>query len=193
MYNPYPFSAGKSWSPLKTTIFNALFNLLVISFEWKDSDGLGFLRSLTGLKELQIETTRTLDLMPLSACGELKTLVIACKIKKGTKVDLTQLRSLQRYVGRDENELSGIYGVKSLKRVTLTGYLQLDFTKWDGENLEHLTIDGSDSLESLNGIQEMKNLKLVEINNCKKLKRPTLYQNGYPYLRIYVDGELQAS
>lgn len=191
MYNPYPFSAGKSWSPFKTRLFNSFFNLLVISFNWENDDGLDFLRSLRGLQELQIESTRVLDLTPISSCTELKTLIIACKIKKGTHLDFTSLTKLRRYVGVDNGSLTGIYSVESLNRVTLTGYLQKDFTGWNGDNLEHITIDGSKSLESLNGIQNMENLKLVELNNCPRLKRPTLYKNDYPFLRIYFDGEMQ--
>ena len=84
-----------------------------------------------------------------------------------------------------------IQPIESLNRVTLTGYRQKDFTEWSGKNLEHITIDRSETLESLKGIQTMERLKLVELNNCPRFKRPTLYKNDYPFLRIYIDGEMQ--
>ena len=78
-----------------------------------------------------------------------------------------------------------------IKRIHIYKYQGSDLSDWNTHNLEHLTIDDSLSLTDLNGIQNMKNLKLVEINNCENFMRPTLYKNEYPYLRIYIDGVLQ--
>ena len=193
MYNPINFEAGKKWSNGKTQLFNILFSGLRISFDWKDKN-LDFLPSLKSLRRFTLESTRTIDISNLDQCINLTSIVIECKIpKKMRQVELSHLGNLKLYLGPDFPQLKSLYQNDNIKRIHVHKYGSSDLSKWSTANLEHLTIDDSPNLVDLNGIQNLKNLKLVEINNCINFKRPTLYKNRYPYLKIYINGILQSS
>lgn len=142
------------------------------------------------MRGLEIESTKSFDLSPLKKCESLKYLNLACKIAKVSDIDLSRL-PLERFVGKDDPKLETIYKNKTLNRLTVSNYRYSDLTQFETNALEHITIDGSKNLTSLKGIEKLPELKLVEIENCPQLKRPLLYSNDYPFLRIYVDGTLQ--
>ena len=193
MYNPIDFEAGRGWSDTKTKLFNIFFSGLRISFDWQDKN-LDFLPSLKSLRRFTLESTRTIDISNLDQCINLTSIVIECKIpKKMRQVELSHLGNLKLYLGPDFPQLKSLYQNDNIKRIHVHKYGSSDLSKWSTANLEHLTIDDSPNLVDLNGIQNLKNLKLVEINNCINFKRPTLYKNRYPYLKIYINGILQSS
>lgn len=193
MYNPIDFEAGREWSDRKTKLFNMFFSGLRISFDWKDKN-LDFLPSLKSLRRFTLESTRTIDISDLDRCVNLTSIVIECKIpKKMRQLQLSHLGSLKLYLGSDFSQLKSLYQNDNIKRIHIHKYESSDLSEWSTANLEHLTIDDSPNLVDLNGIQNLKNLKLVEINNCINFKRPTLYKNRYPYLKIYINGILQSS
>ena len=191
MYNPINFEAGKKWSNGKTQLFNILFSGLRISFDWQGKD-VDFLTNLRSLRRLTIESVRTIDISTIDKCPSLTSIVLECKIpKKMRRLELSHLGRLKLYLGPDFIQLKSLYQNNVIIRIHIYKYQGSDLSDWNTHNLEHLTIDDSLSLTDLNGIQNMKNLKLVEINNCENFMRPTLYKNEYPYLRIYIDGVLQ--
>ncbi len=191
MYNPIDFEAGREWSGRKTKLFNMFFSGLRISFDWKDKN-LDFLPSLKSLRRFTLESTRTIDISNLDQCINLTSIVIECKIpKKMRQVELSHLGNLKLYLGPDSVQLKSLYQNDNIKRIHIHKYESPDLSGWGTANLEHLTIDDSPNLVDLNGIQNLKNLKLVEINNCANFKRPTLYKNHYPYLKVYINGILQ--
>lgn len=191
MYNPIDFEAGREWSDRKTKLFNMFFSGLRISFDWKDKN-LDFLPSLKSLRRFTLESTRTIDISDLDRCVNLTSIVIECKIpKKMRQLQLSHLGSLKLYLGSDFSQLKSLYQNDNIKRIHIHKYESPDLSGWGTANLEHLTIDDSPNLVDLNGIQNLKNLKLVEINNCANFKRPTLYKNHYPYLKVYINGILQ--
>ena len=191
MYNPIDFEAGREWSDRKTKLFNMFFSGLRISFDWKDKN-LDFLPSLKSLRRFTLESTHTIDISDLDRCVNLTSIVIECKIpKKMRQLQLSHLGSLKLYLGSDFSQLKSLYQNDNIKRIHIHKYESPDLSGWGTANLEHLTIDDSPNLVDLNGIQNLKNLKLVEINNCANFKRPTLYKNHYPYLKVYINGILQ--
>lgn len=193
MYNPIDFEAGRGWSDTKTKLFNIFFSGLRISFDWQDKN-LDFLPSLKSLRRFTLESTHTIDISSLDQCVNLNSIVIECKIpKKMRQVELSHLGNLKLYLGPDSVQLKSLYQNDNIKRIHIHKYESPDLSGWGTANLEHLTIDDSPNLVDLNGIQNLKNLKLVEINNCINFKRPTLYKNRYPYLKIYINGILQSS
>lgn len=191
MYNPIDFEAGRGWSDTKTKLFNIFFSGLRISFDWQDKN-LDFLPSLKSLRRFTLESTHTIDISSLDQCVNLNSIVIECKIpKKMRQVELSHLGNLKLYLGPDSVQLKSLYQNDNIKRIHIHKYESPDLSGWGTANLEHLTIDDSPNLVDLNGIQNLKNLKLVEINNCANFKRPTLYKNHYPYLKVYINGILQ--
>jgi hypothetical protein len=192
MKNPIPYDAGKNWSNFKTKIFNTFFTSLRVSFIWKGNN-LEFLKNLKSLKEIVIESVRVIDIKVLEECVDLESIVIECKLPKNMQpLDLTKLSKLKFYLGKDFAQIASLYNNQNIKRIHIYGYRSADLSHWqNGAALEHILIDDSKELTSLMGIENMANLKLVEIENCPNLKRPTLFSNNYPFLRIYVDGELQ--
>ena len=191
MYNPIDFEAGREWSDTKTKLFNIFFSGLRISFDWQDKN-LDFLPSLKSLRRFTLESTHTIDISSLDQCVNLTSIVIECKIpKKMRQVELSHLGNLKLYLGPDSVQLKSLYQNDNIKRIHIHKYESPDLSGWGTANLEHLTIDDSPNLVDLNGIQNLKNLKLVEINNCANFKRPTLYKNHYPYLKVYINGILQ--
>ena len=192
MKNPIPYDAGERWSNYKTRIFNILFTSLRISFDWKGGD-LEFLKNLKSIKELIIESTKVIDIKAVEECASLESIILECKLPKNMQpLNLTRLEHLKFYKGRDYNQLSSIYDNPNIKRIHVYGYRSPDLSHWQNTaTLEHIKIEDSSELSSLMGIDRMENLKLVEIEKCPNLKRPTLFSNDYPFLRIYVDGELQ--
>ena len=191
MYNPIDFEAGREWSDTKTKLFNIFFSGLRISFDWQDKN-LDFLPSLKSLRRFTLESTHTIDISSLDQCVNLTSIVIECKIpKKMRQVELSHLGNLKLYLGPDSVQLKSLYQNDNIKRIHIHNYESPDLSGWGTANLEHLTIDDSPNLVDLNGIQNLKNLKLVEINNCANFKRPTLYKNHYPYLKVYINGILQ--
>jgi hypothetical protein len=189
MRNPIPFEAGKQWSEVKTKVFNLFFDQLTLSFDWKGRDLL-FLRDLKRLRVITIESTRTLDLAPLVDCKYLESINLACKVSKKSPIDLSQV-PLKTYAGVDEPELRTVYINENIETLTISNFQMNDFQELMNRNVEHITISGSKKITSLNGIQHMQNLKLVELIDCPNLIHSTLFTNGYPYLRIYIDGKLQ--
>jgi hypothetical protein len=193
MYNPIDFEAGKEWNNGKTQLFNVLFSGLRISFDWQGKD-VDFLTNLKSLRRLTVESVRTIDISVIDKCRGITSIVLECKIpKKMRQLELSHLEKLKLYLGPDFPQLKSLYQNDNIKRIHVHKYGSSDLSKWSTANLEHLTIDDSPNLVDLNGIQNLKNLKLVEINNCINFKRPTLYKNRYPYLKIYINGILQSS
>jgi len=191
MYNPVDFDAGRSWSEWKTRIFNIFFSGLRVSFDWHEKD-LGFLTDVKSLQRLTVETTRVLDITSLESCHLLRSLVLQCKIpKKMHSVNISHLNQLVFYLGPDIGQMQSLYRNRTLKRIHIYKYASSDLSAWSTASLEHLTIDDSPNLKSLNGIQDMHNLKLVELNNCMNIERVSFYKNQYPYLKIYVNGDLR--
>ena len=188
MINPIPFDAGTQWSHRKTVLFNMLFEHIVISFDWR-GENLLFLNDLKHLRSIVIETTRTLDLSPIGECLNIDTLILACRISKSSTVELSRL-PLKFYKGPDAAQLSSVYQNEQLKEIYINNYQGKDLVGWNTRSIERITLENSKSLMSLQGIENFSNLKLVEVNNCPNLERPLLYQNDYPFLRIYVDGVL---
>lgn len=162
-----------------------------ISFDWQGKD-VDFLASLKSLRRLTVESVHTIDISVIDKCRGITSIVLECKIpKKMRRLELSHLEKLKLYLGPDFIQLRSLYQNNAIKRIYIYRYQGSDLSDWNTRNLEHLTIDDSPNLINLNGIQGLKNLKLVEINNCENFKRPTLYKNEYPYLRIYIDGVLQ--
>lgn len=186
----YPFSAGKSWTKYKKYIFNHFFNTLSIDYKWEDPRDITFVKELEGFRGLEILSLKSFDLSPLQYCKELTYLNIACRVSKKTRLDLSKL-NIRTYLGIDVESLASIYQAPELKRCTISNCNLTDFSEARLPHIERLTIIGSRTLVSLKGIENFPELKLVEIENCNKLKHPTLYHNGYPFLRIYIDGVLQ--
>lgn len=189
MRNPIPFEAGRRWSDRKTKLFNLFFDQIRLSFNWEGGD-LSFLANLTTLRGVVIETLRTIDLKPLEGCPKLEYLIVAGKISKKHIIDLSTL-PLKLYIAEDSPQITGIYKNKSLRRISIYKYTGTDLATWETKNIEHISIEKSHTLTSLKGIEKFPQLKLVEIEGCQNLKRPLLYANDYPFLRIYVDGVCQ--
>lgn len=189
MINPIPFEAGKQWNVTKTKLFNLFFDKIRLSFDWRGED-LSFLANLTNLRGVVIETLRTIDLEPLESCMKLDYLVFACKVSKKHNIDLSHL-PLKLYNAEDSLQLASIYQNKNLRRISIYKYTGSDLAAWATKSIEHISIENSQTLTSLKGIENFSELKLVEIQGCHNLKRPLLYLNDYPHLRIYVDGVLQ--
>lgn len=189
MINPIPFEAGKQWSGTKTKLFNLFFDQIRLSFDWKGGN-LSFLASLTNVRGIVIETLRTIDLKSLESCIKLEYLVLACKVSKKHTVDLSHL-PLKLYNAEDLPQLASIYLNESLRRISINKYTGADLDSWTTKSIEHISIENSQSLTSLKGIENFSELKLVEIQGCQNLKRPLLYTNNHPFLRIYIDGMLQ--
>lgn len=143
------------------------------------------------IKGISIESTKAFDITPIGRCTELTYLSINSGIAKTSEIDLSAL-PLKRFVGKDDPRLKSIYKNKTLNRITISNYKYADLTQFEMDTIEHITIDGSRSLQSLKGIEHLPNLKLVEIERCPNLKRPTLYLNDYPFLRIYINGNMQS-
>jgi hypothetical protein len=190
MINVIPFDAGSNWGKIKAKAFDLFFSELHISYDWENPKDITFLPQLKSLKGLVVESTKSFDLSPIEKCDKLKYLNISCGIASATKLDLT-LVPIETYLGKDHAKLDSIYSNDTLRRITITNFMHENLQRYTGQNIERITIDGSKSLNSLRGIEALKNLKLVEIENCPNLKRPLLYVNDYPFLRIYVDGTLQ--
>lgn len=190
MINPIPFDVGKRWNYAKARVFDLLFNELHISYHWANPRDIGFLSKLKNLRGLVIQSTKSFDLSPLEDCKRLTYLNIACGVSRDTKVNLA-LIPLKTYLGRDNPKLVSVYRNKTVRRITVSGYHYEDLTPFQGSNIEHITIDGSKTLTSLKGIELLGVLKLVEIENCPNISRPTLHTNDYPFLRIYINGVLQ--
>ena len=186
----YPFSAGKTWTKIKTWIFNHFFTQLEISYTWQKPRNIEFIKDLDHLEGLVIESHRSFDLTPLSKCSELTYLNIGCQISKDTRVDLSS-PPLDTYLGRDEMVLRSIYKTKSLRKITITGYGGRDLQAFETQSIERITINGSTALEGLTGIEKLPNLKLVEIERCPSLKRAAEFAFDYPNIQIYVDGKNQ--
>lgn len=176
MYNPIDFEAGREWSDTKTKLFNIFFSGLRISFDWQDKN-LDFLPSLKSLRRFTLESTHTIDISSLDQCVNLTSIVIECKIpKKMRQVELSHLGNLKLYLGPDSVQLKSLYQNDNIKRIHIHKYESPDLSGWGTANLEHLTIDDSPNLVDLNGIQNLKNLKLVEINNCANFRKTNLVQ-----------------
>jgi hypothetical protein len=116
--------------------------------------------------------------------------VFACKVSKKHTINLSHL-PLKLYNAEDSPLLASIYQNESLRRISIYKYTGADLAAWTTKNIEHISIENSQALTSLKGIENFPELKLVEIQGCHNLKRPLLYVNDYPFLRIYIDGVLQ--
>lgn len=182
-----PFDAGPSWSLLKTHLFNLLFSHLCISYHWMNPKNIRFIEDLSSLKSLAIESTRTFDLSPIETCTRLSYLNIVCNVSKQTQLDLSRL-PLQTYLAADDDQLGSIYTNQTLRHLTITGYRGVDLQKIQGKRIERITIDGSKTLTSLKGLNHLEKLKLIEIERCPKLERPSRYIDDSS-VTVLVDGK----
>lgn len=191
MKNPFFFEAGKVWTSRKTQVFNLLFSRLRVSFDWRGGD-LDFLLELPKIRSITIESNRTIDISAIGKCKLIKEVILECKLPKGmSNVFLDELSDLRLYIGLDDERLHSLYRNKFIKRISVHRLKSSNLVSWQTASIEHIQIDDSPDLTSLEGIEKFDSLKLVEISNCQNLKRPTLHSNDYPFLRIYVDGKLQ--
>ena len=181
-----PFQAGRHWTKLKAISYSLFFDQISISYDWQNPKDISFIKDLKHLKGLVIESAKSFDLTPIQDCDEVTYLNLACKLSKGTKLDISKL-PISTYLGADEAGLASIYQSKTVKKLTISGARLKDFSKTNLVSLERLVVDGSKELESLKGLEKLENLRFVELIRCPNIKNPTQYFDGDSRVHIYVN------
>lgn len=187
---PFSYSAGGSWNKNKSKLFNRFYKSLEIYPEgdFKTNADLSFLADLKNLQELFLYFSRLVDIKILEECKQLKHLDLT-KTKAKTAVNLSTSFALETIIFDDQPNLHSVYDNPNIKKVTVYNFQFENISVLRNMTyLEKLSIHNSKILFSLEGLDSLDNLKIVEINNCTNLSNVTAYSNLDRKITLRING-----
>ncbi len=188
---PFSYSAGKSWNINKTKLFNRFYKSLEIYPEgdFKTNADLRFLADLKSLKELFLYFSRFVDIKILEKCKHLKYLDLT-KTKAKTAIDLSDNDALETIIFDDQPNLRSVYDNPYIKKATIYNFQSENLTELrEMSSLEKLCILNSKILSSLEGLNSLHNLRIVEVNNCKNLSNVNAFSNLDRKITLRINGD----
>ena len=133
---------------------------------WSESD-VSFLREIPFIEGVEILSDKVTDVRPIVQLKKLKTLALTCRAK--TPVDLASLQNLKSVFLTWRKAYESIFAHDQLVRINIVDYPNKDLTIWRQNNsLDELLI-ASKQLEGLLGIERFRNLKRLDLFNCRRL------------------------
>jgi len=133
------------------------------------SSSLEFLRKydVSCVEEIAISKSIS-DFSPLEEIGDqIKLLHYS---RENLSIDLNKYSNLEQFKTTWNDSIKGLNNCRALKALCLSKYLRKDLKLFSGlEILENLEINYS-KIETLEGLQNLKNLVSLDLDNCKKLK-----------------------
>ncbi|EGR7969100.1 MULTISPECIES: hypothetical protein [Vibrio] len=155
-----------SWSDnvLEYMLSNEIRALrLTDSFGFKERD-ISFISQLTFLKSLEIYVWDATGLKSLEALTQLEVLGLQCKSQQ--KIDFTRFSDLKVFKATWSKGLSSMFSLDSIRNLNLVNYPNQNLKLLSGmKNLEQLYLT-SRKLETLDGIECLSELKLLDLYNC---------------------------
>lgn len=129
-------------------------------------DGINFLEEYSFLEKLDITSSADFNFSPIKKLTNLRKLSI--NVEGSSEIDLGSLTYLEYLSIKWRKKIKGLDSCTSLSSLCLIEYKEPDLMKISGTNLIDLRIKTA-SIESLNGLQGMVNLRQLSVGNCKKL------------------------
>jgi hypothetical protein len=130
-------------------------------------ESISFLKDYTFLEQLDITGVTDFEFSFLQELTNLKRLSISIEGKN--EIDLSELRNLEYLSIQWRSKIKGLENCVNLNHLCLIDFKENDLTKIASlSKLKELRIKTS-SIQTLNGLNNLKELELVSIGNCKKL------------------------
>ncbi|TAA71992.1 leucine-rich repeat domain-containing protein [Planococcus salinarum] len=136
------------------------------SVDWEDQD-IDFLKSLDFLKGIEIYAFDIKDVSVLHHLPTLEHIGLECNLS--VELDISQFKHLRIFFSRHSKKLKKWWKVSTLERLNLTNYPFEDLMPLQQlVCLKSLQLT-STKLQTLNGINHLKNLQLLDLYSCPKL------------------------
>jgi hypothetical protein len=159
----------ENWHPsLIQIIVNEKISTLRLSeyLGWGDSD-LNFVSHLSSIVGLEVYSSKKIDLYPIEKLKNLKFLSVQCKSLR--TVNISGLGNLEVLKLNSSSKLSGFDVLSNLVHLNVIQY-KFDDLNYIANLSKLLRLQLTSScLRSLNGIEKMANLKILDLYNCSNL------------------------
>ncbi|WP_139338998.1 leucine-rich repeat domain-containing protein [Marinobacter lutaoensis] len=143
-------------------------------------EDLSFLSSLWFLKSLEIYCW---DAKGVQAVGDLPHLeVLGLQFRSTRKIDFSGFSRLRVAMVTWTKGLQSLLEVATLEKLNIQNYPHIDLTPCAGLSLLRSLYLTSRKIESLSGIESLKNLEVLDLYNCPKLASVE-EANGCPHLQ----------
>ncbi|PIE46533.1 MAG: hypothetical protein CSA42_08050 [Gammaproteobacteria bacterium] len=172
---PWEFGHGKvmvltgSWEKAYSKIIGSqkIFALrLSESAGWK-SDDLSFVAELTQLRGIEIYSWKVKDIKPIQDLINIESIGLQCEFEE--QIDFSVFNNLIDCHLMWRPKCESLFSCTSLKTLNIDKYPYQDFIGLKSLTLlERLQIT-SRKLESVKGIEELAELKILDLFNCPKL------------------------
>lgn len=142
---------------------------LTESMGWSDKD-LSFLQDLSDipLRGIEIYSWDIKDLTPLSFMPSIEGLGLQCQFTKAP--DFSEFTNLKNFKCFWRPKAKTVFGCKSLKVLNIVNWSEENIEALgDMTRLERLQLT-SRKLVSLNGIESLQSLKILDLADCTKLR-----------------------
>lgn len=132
----------------------------------KEIEDLSFLKELPLLLYLEIHSSKKIDSQNLKNLENLRGLHLNAPTNG---IDFECFPHLEQYSGKWNKNDKNIARCFQLRRINIDSYNEKDFSYFKGlSNLESLTIIRT-TIENLDGIETLEDLKYLELSYCSKL------------------------
>lgn len=136
------------------------------SADWEDQD-IDFLKSLNFLKGIEIYAYDIKDVNVLLHLPTLEHIGLGCELS--VELDISQFKHLKIFFSSHSKKLKKWWEVSTLERLNITSYPFEDLMPLQQlVALKSLQLT-STKLQTLNGINHLKNLQLLDLYSCSKL------------------------
>lgn len=134
---------------------------------WSGTD-ISFVPTIPGIHGVDLISEEVTDVSPLFEIQGLKTLSLYCKAKIAG--DFLKLKQLQSVGLQWRPVYHSVFGLKSLRRITVLGFPHVDLTCWEQNTRATSLTFSSNALQALNGIERFPSVKTLHLYRCCNLK-----------------------